>query len=184
MTENILKDLSQWLVCTKIENLIVNLNNHSVSCSEGKPSFTIFLSQWVPDFDAALFGKLDVRTVHIYNASKIHGNIESGAFNSSLHLNEFIMEPSLTSGAGYVAGQTFTKLNHLKTVRLGNNFWDLFVIFPLHILISGNNFAQLKSSSFANLTMLTSLQFSQDSLTHIEEEAISFLRSLKQLDLR
>jgi len=149
MTENILKALSHSLVCTEIDYLIVNLNNHS----------------WVPDFDAALFGKLDVRTVHIYNASKIHGNIESGAFNSSLHLNEFIMEPSLTSGAGYVAGQTFTKLNHLKTVSLGNNF------------------AQLKSSSFANLTMLTSLQFSQDSLTHIEEEAISFLRSLKQLDL-
>merc|ERR1712066_9427 len=40
-----------------------------------------------------------------------------------------------------------------------------------------------RSFSFANLTKLTALQFSQGTLKTIEQDAISFLPSFKQLDL-
>ena len=50
--------------------------------------------------------------------------------------------------------------------------------------ISGNNFAHLKSASFANLVKLTTLEFSPQTLQTIEEGALSNLPSLKELDLR
>ena len=48
----------------------------------------------------------------------------------------------------------------------------------------GNNFAHLKSASFANLTKLTTLEFEEKTLQTIEEGALSNLPSLKKLGLR
>ena len=42
MTENILKALSHSLVCTEIDYLIVNLNNHSVSCSLSRKKIFLY----------------------------------------------------------------------------------------------------------------------------------------------
>ena len=71
------------------------------------------------DFDATLFGKLNVRKVHISNASQIEGNIEHGAFDSATRLSEFTIEPSAIHGEGQVSGNSFSNLRHLKTVKLG-----------------------------------------------------------------
>ena len=50
--------------------------------------------------------------------------------------------------------------------------------------LPGNNFAHLKSSSFSNLTALSTLMISHNSLKTIEDRALSNLPSLKKLDLR
>ena len=50
--------------------------------------------------------------------------------------------------------------------------------------LPGNNFAHLKSSSFSNLTKLSTFIISPNSLETIEDGALSNLPLLKKLDLR
>jgi len=149
LTEEIWAKVTGSLVCTEIDSLVVNLNNNS----------------WKADFGASTFGLLDVKDVIISNASLIEGNIEDRAFDSASKLSNFVIEESAITGANHISGNSFSKLRHLQTVNLGNNF------------------ANLRSSSFSNLTKLTTLEFSPDTLQTIEEGALSNLPSLKKLDL-
>lgn len=149
LTEQILSRVSNSLVCTEIDHLIVNLNNHS----------------WKADFDARSFGLLNVKDVRIFNASQIEGNIEARAFDPAGRLSQFVIEESVSNGEGHISGDSFSKLTHLETIKLGNNF------------------AYLKSSSLSNLTKLSTLSISPNSLKTIEDRALSHLPSLKILDL-
>merc|ERR1712183_319370 len=149
LTEQILSRVSNSLVCTEIDHLIVNLNNN----------------KWKADFDARSFGLLNVKDVRIFNASQIEGNIEAGAFDPAGGLSQFVIEDSASNGEGHISGDSFSKLRYLETIKLGNNF------------------AHLKSSSFSNLTKLSTLIISPNSLKTIEDRALSHLPSLKKLDL-
>ena len=71
------------------------------------------------NFDATYFGQLNVKNVHISNASQIQGNIEAGAFDTSKSLTEFIIEPSVSRGEGSVSSNSFSNLRYLHTVNLG-----------------------------------------------------------------
>lgn len=149
LTELILRRISNSLVCTEIDYLSVNLNNNS----------------WKADFDSRSFGLLNVKDVHIFNASQIEGNIEAGAFDGRSRLSQFVIEDSSTNGKGQISGYSFSSLRYLETIKLGNNF------------------AHLKSSSFSNLTKLSTLIISPNSLKTIEDRALNHLPSLKELDL-
>jgi len=76
-----------------------------------------------------------------------------------------VIEDSASNGEGHISGDSFSKLRYLETIKLGNNF------------------AHLKSSSFSNLTKLSTLIISPNSLKTIEDRALSHLPSLKKLDL-
>ena len=51
----------------------------------------------------------------------MEGNIEAGAFHPAGRLSQFVIEESPTNGEGYIAGDSFSKLRHLETVKLGRN---------------------------------------------------------------
>ena len=71
------------------------------------------------DFKASNFGLLDVKSVLISNASQIEGNIRDRAFNSANKLTRFEIEDSARHGTGYISNNSFSKLRHLTTVKLG-----------------------------------------------------------------
>ena len=119
LTEQILKRVSNSLVCTEIDHLIVNLNNNSVFSILFGLNFSIKVLKWKADFDARSFGLLDVKDVRIFNASQIEGNIEAGAFNSSRRLSQFVIEESANNGEGQISSGSFSKLRYLQTVKLG-----------------------------------------------------------------
>ena len=114
----------------------------------------------------------------------MEGNIDAGAFDSATKLSQFIIEESADNGVGQISGNSFSKLRHLQTVKLGKSDSCLHKYYIVIYVIPGNNFAHLKSTSFSNLTALTTLEFSPNTLQTIEEGAFSFLPSLKILDLR
>ena len=52
--------------------------------------------------------------------SQIEGNIEAGAFDSSIKLSRFVIEQSATNGEGHIYGYSFSKLRYLEIVKLGS----------------------------------------------------------------
>ena len=50
----------------------------------------------------------------------MEANIEAGAFNSSKELKEVVIEESANRGRGNISSHSFSGLENLKIIKLGN----------------------------------------------------------------
>ena len=96
------------------------------------------------DFGASTFGLLNVKDVLISNASQIEANIGIRAFDSARRLSKFVIEDSSTNGVGHISSNSFFKLRHLETVKLGKSI--MFTNHIMYLLLSRKQLCTLAIS--------------------------------------
>ena len=63
----------------------------------------------------------------------MEGNIDAGAFDSATKIKKFVIEESFINGVGQISGNSFSKLRHLQTVKLGKSY--MFYMYISNVLM-------------------------------------------------